>query len=62
MSAPSLVESRWPEAEAIINASDEDGTVSGGTERMSTPELKETVAGTVSRNQSFLGLYLVRHD
>ena len=60
MSAPSLVEFRWPEAEATINASDEDGTVSGDTERMSTPNLKETVTGTVSRNQNFLGLYLVR--
>jgi hypothetical protein len=60
MNAPSLAESRWPEAEVIISASDEDGTVSGDTERMSTQDLKETVTGTVSRNQNFLGLYLVR--
>lgn len=52
MSAPSLVESRWPEAEIV---SHEDRTVSGDTERMPTPDLEETVAEIISRNQNFPG-------
>jgi hypothetical protein len=50
MTAPSLVESRRPEAKAIIDMSDENGTISCDTEGIPTPKLSKIVAGIVSRN------------
>jgi hypothetical protein len=50
MTAPSLVESRRPEAKTILDASDDDRSIAGDTVRIPTPELDEIVAGICSRN------------
>ena len=52
MTAPSLAEFGQPQAEDIIDTSDEDRTVSGDTERIPTPDLDEIVEGIRSRNQN----------
>jgi hypothetical protein len=56
MTAPSLVEPGQPQAEDIIDTSDEDRTVSGDAERISTPDLDEIVEGIHSRNRNFLAV------
>ena len=53
ITALNLVESRQSEANTIINTIYEDGSISGNTERISTPELNDIVAGICSRNHKF---------
>jgi len=53
MTTPGLVESRQPEAKAIIDTSDEEGSISGDIEEMDTEELKEIVARIISRDILF---------
>ena len=52
MTASSLVESGQPQAEVIIDTSDEDRIVSGDTERILPPDLDEIVERIFSRNQN----------
>jgi hypothetical protein len=52
MTAPSLAEFGQPQAEDIIDTSDEDRTVSGDTERIPTPDLDKIIEGIRSRNQN----------
>jgi hypothetical protein len=57
MAAPDLVESRRSEANTTINTRDEDGSVSGDTEPISTPELDDiTLGGTVEEAKMVLAV------